>query len=111
MKHQLLINGLCVCGAMWNEDEQWCYGERAREHMAQRAETVKHPLHYGGKDDPYEVIKVIDAWGLGFKLGNALKYIRRAGKKNPESEVEDLDKAIFYLQHHRDKLANGQESA
>jgi hypothetical protein len=59
--------------------------------------NVNHPEYYGGKDNPYEVIKVIEAFGFGFHLGNALKYIARAGKKNPEKEIEDLEKAQFYL--------------
>ena len=44
-------------------------------------EKVNHPKHYGGEDNPYEAIKVIDAWKLGFSLGNAVKYIARAGAK------------------------------
>lgn len=58
-------------------------------------ETVDHPPHYGKADDPYEVIKVIEAWGLGFHLGNTIKYIARAGKKG--SRLEDLKKARWYL--------------
>jgi len=57
--------------------------------------NVIHPKHYGGKDNPYEAIKVIEAWGVGFNLGNTLKYISRAGKK--DSTVQDLEKALFYL--------------
>lgn len=56
---------------------------------------IEHPSHYGGADNPYECIKVIEAWGLGFHLGNAIKYISRAGKKG--DYVEDLKKAEFYL--------------
>ena len=44
--------------------------------------SVIHPQHYGGKDNPYEAIKVIEAWGVSFNLGNTLKYISRAGKKD-----------------------------
>jgi hypothetical protein len=66
------------------------------------AETVNHPAHYGGADNPYEAIKVIEAWQLGFCLGNAVKYISRAGKKvthpTPEaSRLEDLKKARWYI--------------
>lgn len=61
---------------------------------------VNHPVHYGGESNVYEVIKVIDAWNLGFSLGNAVKYISRAGKKNKEKEIEDLEKAVWYIQHH-----------
>jgi hypothetical protein len=57
--------------------------------------AVDHPKHYGGKDNPYEAIKVIEAWGLGFCLGNTVKYISRAGKKG--DLVEDLEKARWYL--------------
>jgi hypothetical protein len=57
--------------------------------------NVEHPKHYGGKDNPYEAIKVIEAWELGFHLGNAVKYIARAGKKG--SKREDLEKAVWYI--------------
>lgn len=64
-------------------------------------EMVNHPDHYQfGKDNEYEAIKVIDAWDLGFSLGNTVKYISRAGKKDPTKKVEDLKKALFYLEHH-----------
>ena len=53
------------------------------------------PAHYGGADNPYEAIKVIEAWNANFNLGNALKYISRAGKKGDSKE--DLRKAMWYL--------------
>lgn len=62
------------------------------------AEKVNHPKHYGGEDNPYEAIKIIEAVDADFHLGNVLKYILRAGKKNPECELEDLEKAQWYLQ-------------
>jgi hypothetical protein len=58
-------------------------------------DAVNHPAHYGGDDNPYETIKVIEAWGLGFNLGNTVKYISRAGKK--DDVVQDLEKARWYL--------------
>lgn len=71
-------------------------------------EYVDHPSHYGGKDNPYEAIKVIQAW-LGprgvfdFDIGNALKYICRAGSKPTEFGTHgmerDLNKASWYLRH------------
>lgn len=62
------------------------------------AEAVDHPKHYGGAENPYEVIKVIEAWKLGFDLGNAVKYIARAGKKGKKAKtIEDLKKARWYL--------------
>jgi hypothetical protein len=59
-------------------------------------ETVNHPSHYGG-DTTYEAIKVIEAWQLGFHLGNTVKYIARVGKKPGVDEIEDLKKARWYL--------------
>ena len=59
------------------------------------SEAVNHPAHYGGADNLYEAIKVIEAWGLGFCLGNTVKYIARAGKK--DATIQDLKKARWYL--------------
>jgi translation initiation factor 2B subunit (eIF-2B alpha/beta/delta family) len=74
-------------------------------------ETVNHPSHYGGGDNPYEAIKVIEAWELGFCLGNSVKYIARAGKKkvtesaDPRaSEIEDLKKARWYIERRIQQL-------
>ena len=61
------------------------------------SEMVNHPNHYGG-DNVYETIKVIEAWGLDFHLGNTVKYISRAGKKNTDKEILDLEKAKWYLE-------------
>lgn len=63
--------------------------------MSTTTEAIDHPPHYGGKDDPYEAIKVIEAWKLNFNLGNTVKYISRAGKK--DAVVQDLKKARWYL--------------
>ena len=62
-------------------------------------EAVKNPSYYGGVDNTYEVIKVCEAWGLDKDayLFNVAKYIARAGKKDPQKELEDLKKASFYL--------------
>lgn len=70
-------------------------------------EAVNHPAHYGG-DTVYETIKVIEAWGLDrdFCLGNCVKYISRADKKHPAREVEDLLKALWYLQRAIDQREN-----
>ena len=57
--------------------------------------AVDHPAHYGGADDPYEAIKVIEAWSLGFNLGNTIKYVARAERKGVP--IEDLEKARWYL--------------
>lgn len=61
------------------------------------SDPVNNPAHYGEAGSPYEVIKVIRAWDLGFSLGNTVKYIARAGRKDPTKHVEDLKKARWYL--------------
>jgi hypothetical protein len=71
-------------------------------------EMIDHPQHYGGEKNPYEAIKVIDAWNLGFALGNTVKYISRAGKKDTDKELQDLKKALWYLEHHIKNLENQQ---
>lgn len=66
-------------------------------------DSVNHPSHYtSGK---YEVIDIIEdqlgAEGIrGFCLGNAVKYICRAGKKDPTKTRQDLEKAIWYINHY-----------
>lgn len=58
-------------------------------------DKVNHPAHYNaGK---IEVIEYIEDQRLCYHLGNAVKYISRAGKKDPEKTVEDLEKAIWYI--------------
>lgn len=60
-------------------------------------EAVNHPTHYGGGANTYEHIKVVEALGFGYHLGNCTKYIWRAGKKDGASAIIDLKKAAFYL--------------
>ena len=75
---------------------------KVKEQYNQPQETVDHPDHYGGADNPYEAIKVIRAWNLGFSLGNSVKYLSRAGKKDPTKKIEDLKKAMWYIQEEID---------
>ena len=65
-------------------------------------EHVNHPAHYGG-DTEYETIKVLRAWMTpeqfaGFCLGNAIKYLSRAGKK--DAALQDLKKSRWYLDYY-----------
>lgn len=64
-------------------------------------EAVNHPKHYGGEDNPMEVIKIINHYNLNFELGNVLKYLIRADKKG--NRKQDLQKALWYLQHEINK--------
>ena len=58
-------------------------------------DVVNHPAHY--TDGKIEVIEFIEDKGLNFHRGNAVKYISRAGKKDSAKEIEDLKKAVWYL--------------
>ncbi|ADF42363.1 hypothetical protein S-CBS2_gp007 [Synechococcus phage S-CBS2] len=89
-------------GFIWkNTPEGSNYWEKVY-HMAEKGEfdTPNEddiaPDYYGGKDNPYEAIKIIKAHDLNFCLGNVIKYVLRAGKKGDKSE--DLRKAIKYLE-------------
>ena len=66
-------------------------------------EAVNHPAHYniGGN---IEVIDAIEDWKLNFSRGNAVKYIARAGIKDKNKEIEDLEKAKWYLEREIERL-------
>ena len=66
------------------------------DRQADETDPVNSPAHYN--DGKIEVIDYIEDKKLGFCLGNAIKYISRAGKKDPTKEVEDLKKAIWYVE-------------
>lgn len=85
--------------------ESWLYEPRiyeptfgdkyARAFLSKLNDPVSHPAHYTtGK---IECIEYIEDKGLGFHLGNAVKYITRAGKKSPDKKIEDLRKAMWYI--------------
>lgn len=65
-------------------------------------DVVNNPQHYKGKK--FEVIDIIEDYKLGFNLGNLIKYVLRAGKKDPTKELEDLRKARYYLEREINKL-------
>lgn len=58
-----------------------------------------NPQHYA-KFGAYSAVHVIEAWGLGYHLGNTVKYIQRAGGKPGASELQDLLKAKWYLERY-----------
>ena len=78
--------------------------------------SVNRPAHYT-EGRKYEPIDVIEDWNLGFCAGNALKYISRAGRKSSgslskkEKTIEDIDKAIWYLQRYKKEIAESQDEA
>ena len=70
-------------------------------------DAVNHPSHY--TDGKIEVITYIDDKNFNYCRGNAIKYISRAGKKNPEKEIEDLKKAEWYIHHEIERLQKLKE--
>ena len=77
--------------------------------MSDKKEMVNHPNHYGGKDNVYEVVKVCEAWGLDKDayIFNVVKYVARAGKKDTDKELQDMKKALWYLNRKIERLENG----
>ncbi|OQA42207.1 MAG: hypothetical protein BWY49_00108 [Candidatus Omnitrophica bacterium ADurb.Bin314] len=76
------------------------------------SDSINHPQHYAGIDVTIECIDLTRH--LNFQLGNAVKYLWRAGKKGgKEQEIEDLRKALWYLQDYLDHpgLASNSEAA
>lgn len=72
-------------------------------------ETINHPAHYNqlparceSCEEPIECIDVVRH--MNFNRGNAIKYIWRAGAKNPNTTIEDLQKAVWYLQDEISRL-------
>jgi hypothetical protein len=73
---------------------------RAKERKVKpKADMVNHPPHYTSHPSGVECIQITEH--MGFNLGNALKYIWRADLKG--SAVEDLEKAIFYINRELEK--------
>jgi hypothetical protein len=60
-------------------------------------ESINQPQHYTSKNGGLKAIDIIEAWKLNFSRGNAVKYILRAGEKPHADEIQDLEKAVWYL--------------
>ena len=90
----------CIRTAEATESEldkaiEYIEGTRGEENEPSN-DPVNRPAHY--TDGKIEVIEFIEDKNLGFCLGNAVKYIARAGKKDPTKEIEDLNKAKWYIE-------------
>lgn len=70
-------------------------------------DNVNHTSHY--TDGKIEVIDFIEDKGLNFHRGNAVKYIARAGKKDKFKEIEDLEKAAWYINREIERLKRLKE--
>lgn len=102
--------GYALCGnAVTVEELRSGFAELENDRAERLASDVDHPAHYGGVDDPFEPIKIIEARNLGFHVGNALKYMLRAGHKLGESEAKDLSKAVWYLNRRIEQLDDGED--
>lgn len=99
------IHSECIEQQIWFPDIKKCILELEMNN------NIAHPSHYGGKDNPYEAIKVIRAWNLSFELGNTVKYISRAGKKDAEKHIEDLEKAKVYIDFEIERLKKEQSES
>lgn len=64
---------------------------------------ISKPAHYA-EGRQYETIDVIEDWKLSYRLGNAVKYISRAGRKDASKTVEDLQKAVWYIEREIEAL-------
>ena len=74
--------------------------------MVKSKSNVVHPSHYA-EGRQFEPIDVIEDWNLDFCLGNVVKYISRAGRK--DNIIQDLEKAQFYLNYKIEQLKKGKE--
>ena len=99
---KLSHRGVCICQAIYNIDEAYRILIEDKEPTINEIrnsiglDPVNRPAHY--TDGKIEVIDYIEDKKLGFCLGNAIKYISRAGKKDPTKEIEDLKKAKWYIE-------------
>ena len=107
------INGIYTTakklGPEINKEDEDAFCKDCKKALEHRIVTLEDPIrpdHYGGVDNPYEVFSVLEAWKLDkdFYLGNVIKYVVRAGKKDPLKRKEDLQKALVYLQKRIDSL-------
>ena len=71
-------------------------------------DNINHPSYYA--DGKIEVIEFIEDKNFGYCLGNAVKYISRSGKKSKETEIQDLQKAIWYINRRIQELSKQQKS-
>ncbi len=98
------LGAIITCGCEGSErfgDAFWLEGcsgcDKYERRDLQGGDAISHPAHYcAGRK--YEPVKVIQDWGLSYCLGNVLKYIARAGRKDGCSRQEDLQKAMKYLE-------------
>lgn len=110
----LIVEGILSCNRLLPDNELYVYIKNNEQSQTsaplkeEKIDNINDPAHYGGNDNPYEVIKVIEAWGLDKDayIFNVIKYTARAGKKDETKEIEDLEKARYYLDRKINNLKN-----
>ena len=94
---------------LWTDGVHMCENRCTPDPTANPTnDPVNHPSHYTkGK---IEVADFIADQKLNFDRGNAVKYVCRAGSKDPDKEIQDLEKAIWYINHEIKMLKGETES-
>lgn len=75
------------------------------------SEVINHPAHYGGAENIYEHVKVVEALGWGYAIGSATKYLWRMGRKPGVAQLDDLRKARWWIDHEIQRLECEQAAA
>ncbi len=76
--------------------------------MSEENDLVNKPKHY--TSGSIETIEVIEDWNLNYHLGNVVKYVSRAGKKNKDTHIQDLMKAKWYLEREIKRLETSEDN-
>ena len=93
------MNNCDKCNIMEAYHHGFEQGRSGRQNaQEEQTDNVNHPAHY--TDGNIEVIDFIEDKKLPYHLGNVVKYICRAGKKDPDKTIEDLEKAEWYLKRY-----------
>lgn len=79
--------------------------KREREKEVAKQDMVNHPSHYTSDPSGIECIEITRH--RNFNIGNAIKYLWRAGLKDSDNEVQDLEKAIWYIKDEIKRLERG----
>ena len=95
------------CENCWFDEniEGLAFGVPPQEMSQEESGDQFRPDYYGGVDNVYETRKFINAHNLNFNIGNVVKYVVRAGKKDDNTMVSDLNKAMRYLQFELERIS------
>ena len=113
-------NGICTCDTkIWDRSVAFITKENIAKYgfackYEEQVEQVEHPIHYSWLKDLCGVEPIDICRHFDFAVGNALKYLMRKGKVDgnkteKEKRIEDLKKAVFYLQDEIKLLSDGKE--